>query len=194
MWAISPAHHTAKTMPNSTNFFRPRLFVQKVPIFWWIIATDRIRLFGHAVTGAVRFAPPTGAIRSTQPLEGSARLGHANRAAGHQPPHPCRPSSVLTSTYIGTNAEPVLSLLYLFLLLSTYGVPLAAPWSPRWLIRPSSAPKNSPAKGFSTPATTPASPSRSRPSRSRHRCRIRPPEQPRSPPPCKIRSPRCSAC
>ena len=135
-----------------------------------------------------------GAIRSTQPLEGSARLGHANRAAGHQPPHPCRPSSVLTSTYIGTNAEPVLSLLYLFLLLSTYGVPLAAPWSPRWLIRPSSAPKNSPAKGFSTPATTPASPSRSRPSRSRHRCRIRPPEQPRSPPPCKIRSPRCSAC
>jgi len=134
----------------------------------------------------VRFAPPTGAIRSTQPLEGSARLGRANRAAGHQPPHPCRPSSVLTSTYIGTNAEPVLSLLYLFLLLSTYGVPLAAPWSPRWLIRPSSAPKTSPAKGFSTPATTPASPSRSRPSRSRHRCRIRPLGQPRSPPPCKI--------
>jgi hypothetical protein len=50
----------------------------------------------------------------------------------YQPPHPCRPSSALASTHIGASAEPVLSLLlfcllFFFLLLSTYGVPLAAP-------------------------------------------------------------------
>ncbi len=45
-----------------------------------------------------------------------------------QPPHPCRPSSALTSTHIGASAEPVQSLPYLFFfLLSTHGVLLAAP-------------------------------------------------------------------
>jgi hypothetical protein len=46
----------------------------------------------------------------------------------------------------------------------------AAPRSPRWLIGLPSVPKPSPAKGFSTPAATPAPPSRSRPCHFRQRC------------------------
>ena len=37
----------------------------------------------------------------------------------HQHPHPCRPTSALVSTSIGANAEPVLSLLYIFILFSS---------------------------------------------------------------------------
>jgi len=47
---------------------------------------------------------------------------------------PADPSSARMSTYIDTNAEPVLSLLYLFILfsslLSISGAPLPAPHSP----------------------------------------------------------------
>jgi hypothetical protein len=56
----------------------------------------------------------------------SGQIRHANISMRADP------SSALMPTYIGANAEPVLSLLYLFLLfsflLSTYGVPLAAPF------------------------------------------------------------------
>ena len=138
-----------------------------------------------------------------------------------QVPHSCRPRSAL-----------VLNRFYLFysfcsssfLLLSTYGVPLAAPsvctiearlsvgvhprflppdsgswwqaapWSPRRLIGLLSAQKPSPARGISTPATTPASPLRSRPSRSRRRSRTRLPGRPRSPLIGRTRSRRGSAC
>ena len=128
--------------------------------------------------GLVQIAPPAGANRSTRwgkslhplgqiaaprPPRGNARLGRANRAAGHQPLHPCRPSSVLMPTSIGVGVEPVHSLLYLssssfFYLPMGYpsrphpsarwraafrpgfsppdSVPWwqTTPWSPRWLI------------------------------------------------------------
>ena len=51
---------------------------------------------------------------------GSARLGRTNRAATHQRPHPCQPSSALMPTHIGANAEPVLSLLHLLLRAAIY--------------------------------------------------------------------------
>ena len=52
----------------------------------------------------------------------------------------------------------------------------------------------SPAKAVFEPATSAPSPGRSRPSRSHCRSRTRRLVRPQSPPPCRTRSPRCSAC
>jgi hypothetical protein len=57
------------------------------------------------------------------PVGWRATSGRDGGRPQHQ--HPCRPSSALLPTHIGTTAEPVLFLLYFFLffLLSIYGYP-----------------------------------------------------------------------
>jgi hypothetical protein len=108
----------------------------------------------------VRIAPPTGANRSTNWCESLQPLPPEEHdpslRAPARPPHP----SFREKATVHPGFSP----------LDSGSRWQTAPQSPRWLIGLPSVPKPSPAKGFSTPAATPAPPSRSRPCHFRQRC------------------------